>query len=193
VKRRKPDRSDHVPVQKLENDTRVNVSRLLQEMTGASRDYRLTLDWFALDADLMARDVHGKLRLMRVMHGILLVGAIEGVALIECVRCLEIYEQPFATEVDQEYRSMYDSAHTPVDDGGSESDPDGEIGEIDEANEIDLAEPIRQFTILSLPMRPDCGPDCPGTGIEDESEPEGDRRLAVLAELLDEAAETGES
>jgi uncharacterized protein len=192
VKRRKPDRSDHVPARDLENDTRVNVARLLQETSGASRDYRLKLDWFALDADLMARDVHGNLRLMRVADGIMLSGAIEGIALIECVRCLEIYEQPFATEVEQEYRPMWEVSHLHVE-REPETDVDGEVGEIDEANEIDLAEPIRQFIILSLPMRPDCGPDCPGTGIEEEAEPEGDRRLAVLAELLDEHAETGKS
>jgi uncharacterized metal-binding protein YceD (DUF177 family) len=68
-----------------------------------------------------------------------------------------------------------------------------EIGEIDEANEIDMAEPIRQFAILSLPMRPFCGDDCPGPDIEDEVGPEIDHRLAALAELLDDAGDVGDS
>jgi len=192
VKRRVPDRRDHVPVRDLENDTVVNVSRLLQETTGATRSFRLSLDWFALDVDLMARDITGTLKLMRLADGIMLVGEIRGTALIECVRCLEIYPQPFVAEVEQEYRLMMDLAMAV---GGDEGEDDlvAEFGEIDEANEIDMAEPIRQFAILSLPMRPFCGDDCPGPDIEVEDGPEIDHRLAALAELLDDTGDVGNS
>lgn len=192
MKKRRPDRNDHVPVRDIENDTVVNVSQLLQETTGASRRYSLSLDWFALDTDLMARDVTGSMKLMRVTSGIMLSGKIAGTALIECVGCLEIYEQPFETEVEQEYRSIYDVALSSIDDDG-ESAVESEIGEIDEANEIDMAEPIRQFAILALPMRPHCGEDCPGMGLEAESESAIDHRLAALAELLDDQAEADEA
>jgi uncharacterized protein len=156
VKRRIPDRRDHVPVRDLENDTVVNVSRLLQETTGATRSFRISLDWFALDTDLMARDITGEMTVMRLVDGILLRGKINGIALIECVRCLEIYEQPFEVEVEQEYRSIFDVAMSSVSDE-EDAETVSEIGEIDEANELDMAEPIRQFAILSLPMRPDSG------------------------------------
>jgi uncharacterized protein len=192
MRKRKPDRNDHVPVRDIENDTVINVSQLLQETTGASRGYRLSLDWFALDTDLMARDVSGEIKLMRVTTGIMLSGQIKGTALIECVSCLEIYEQPFETEVEQEYRTIYDVAMGSVDEE-EETDFESEIGEIDDANELDLAEPIRQYAILSLPMRPNCGPDCPGLGVEEETGPEHDHRMAALAELLDESAETEEA
>jgi len=192
MRKRKPDRNDHVPVRDIENDTVLNVAQLLQETTGASRSYRLSLDWFALDTDLMARDVTGDLKLMRVTTGLMLSGQIKGTALIECVGCLEIYEQPFETEVEQEYRSIYDVAMGSVD-VEEQTDFESEIGEIDDVNEIDLAEPLRQYAILALPMRPDCGPDCPGPGIEAEAGPEYDLRLAALAELLEEYAETDEA
>ncbi|CAN5810494.1 hypothetical protein BH23CHL2_BH23CHL2_04970 [soil metagenome] len=192
MKRRIPDRRDHVPVGDLVNDTVVNVSRLLQETTGATRSYRISLDWFALDTDLMARDIAGTLTLMRLAEGIMLSGSIGGIALVECVRCLEIYEQPFETEVEQEYRSIFDVAMLTVSDE-EESDFVHEIGEIDEANELDMAEPIRQFAILSLPMCPNCGEDCPGPDIELESASEIDHRLAPLAELLDDASDVGDS
>lgn len=191
MKRRKPDRRDHVPARDLENDTVVNVSRLLQETTGATRTYNLSLDWFALDTDLMARDISGTVKLMRLADGVMLSGKIQGIALIECVRCLEIYEQPFVAEIEQEYRSMMDLAMAAVDDDEDE-DLANEIGEIDDANEIDMAEPIRQFAILALPMRPDCGDDCPGPDIEEEAEPDIDHRLAPLAALLDDASEPGD-
>ena len=191
MKKRVPDRRDHVPIRDLENDTVVNVSRLLQEATGATRSFRLSLDWFALDTDLMARDIHGTLKLMRLADGLLLSGTISGIALIECVRCLEIYEQPFTTELEQEYRLLMDLAMQVGEDAEAE-DLISELGEIDEANEIDTAEPIRQFAILSLPMRPNCGDDCPGPDIEVEEGPEIDHRLAALATLLDNASDTGD-
>ncbi len=192
MKRRKPDRRDHVPVRDLENDTVVNVAQLLQETTGATRRFRLSLDWFALDTDLMARDVSGTLTLMRLANGVMLSGEIQGIALIECVRCLEIYEQPFVGELEQEYRYMLDLAMAAVDDD-EDGDLAGEMGEIDDVNEIDLAEPIRQFAILALPMRPNCGDDCPGPEIEEDDAPEVDHRLAPLAELLDDASDVGDS
>ena len=191
MKKRVPDRRDHVPIRDLENDTVVNVSRLLQEATGATRSFRLSLDWFALDTDLMARDVSGTLKLMRLADGLLLSGTISGIALIECVRCLEIYEQPFTAELEQEYRTMMDLAMQVGEDAEAD-DLIAEIGEIDEANEIDMAEPIRQFAILSLPMRPNCGDDCPGPDIEVEEGPEIDHRLAALATLLDDASDPGD-
>ncbi len=192
MRKRRPDRNDHVPVRDIENDTVVNVSQLLQESTGASRQFRLSLDWFALDTDLMARDVTGSIKLMRVTTGIMLLGKIAGTALIECVSCLEIYEQPFETEVEQEYRSIYDVALGSIDEDGDAS-LESEMGEIDEANEMDMTEPIRQFAILALPMRPHCGEDCPGIGVEAESESEIDHRLAALAALLEDQAETDEA
>src|SRR5690606_6215827 len=192
MRKRKPDRNDHVPVRDIENDTVLNVSQLLQETTGASRSYRLSLDWFALDTDLMARDVTGELKLMRVGNGLMLSGKIRGTALIECVGCLEIYEQPFETEVEQEYRPIYDVAMGSVDDD-EETDFESEVDEIDDANELDLAEPIRQYAILALPMRPNCGPDCPGVGVEEEAGPEYDHRMAALAALLEESAETDDA
>ena len=192
MRKRKPDRNDHVPVRDIENDTVLNVSQLLQETTGASRSYRLSLDWFALDTDLMARDVTGELKLMRVGNGLMLSGKIRGTALIECVGCLEIYEQPFETEVEQEYRPIYDVAMGSVDED-EETDFESEVDEIDDANELDLAEPIRQYAILALPMRPNCGPDCPGLGVEEEAGPEYDHRMAALAALLEESAETDDA
>src|SRR4028119_635642 len=55
----------------LENDTAVNVATLLREEIGASRRFPITLDRFALDDDLIARDVAGQLRLTRLPAAIM--------------------------------------------------------------------------------------------------------------------------
>ncbi len=168
---------------RFENDTIVNVAQLLKEPVGASREYDLSLDWFALDVDMMASGIRGQVRLTRIANGILASGEVEGIGHIECVRCLEIYEQPFQAKFDQQFRPTIDiRTGAPVE----LPDPLEDIGGIDEAHELDIAEPLRQEALLGLPMRPICGDDCPGPDVP-EAEDEGvDARLRALADLLDE-------
>lgn len=189
-----PNRGAPPPIRQLENDTIINVSKLLQEGVGGVRYFELMLDWFALDTDLMARDITGRVRLMRINDGILLTGTVQGIAMVECVRCLEIYDQPFKTELEQEYRPMLDLSLRRFTASEDPEEPDeslDDVAEIDETHELDLAEPLRQFAILALPIKPICGEDCPGLEVEDPEEGVGDHRLAVLGELLDESPETG--
>jgi uncharacterized protein len=168
---------------RLENDTIVNVAQLLKEQVGAYRVYDLSLDWFALDVDVMASDIRGQVRLTRIATGVLATGEVEGVGLVECVRCLEIYEQPFRATFDQEFRPTIDiRTGAPVD----APDPLDDIGAIDEAHELDIAEPLRQEALLELPMRPVCGEDCPGSDVPDDEGEAIDARLGALATLLDE-------
>ena len=166
----------------LKNDTVINVAQLMKDDIGAARKVRLSLDWFALDRDLMAKDVTADARLTRITNGILASGHVTGTAMVECVRCLEIYDQPFAADFDQEYRPTID-----VRSGVALDQPaaDEELGSIDAAHELDLAEPIRQVAILDLPIKPVCHDDCAGIGqSEFGDEDEGDRRLGVLGQLL---------
>lgn len=170
----------------LDNDTVVNVARLLQEPVGALRNYRVALDWFALDHDLMARDVEASVRLLRTTDGILATGQARGQALLECVRCLEPFDQPFDVAVEQLYRPLIDVR------GGEpiEYDDDARTEEaqpIDGSHELDLSEALRQAILVELPMRPVCGDECPGWDEDDTLAAEaGDRRLAALAALLDD-------
>lgn len=175
----------------LVNDTVVNVAQLLQEQIGASRRFTLELDWFSLDTDMMARDVEATIQLLRVEEGIMAVGHVRGIAMLECVRCLELYEQPFESELEQLYRPMLDLHHDRVA-GDDDSDDDAEVGEIDDLNQLDFAEPLRQFAILGLPMRPHCGEECPGPPVDLEETDTGDHRFAPLAALLEDQPDTGE-
>ena len=79
--------------------------------------------------------------------------------------------------------------HTGFDLGGEPAD-DELVSRIDENHELDLREPLRQEILVALPMRPDCGADCPGPdllevgGEDDASDDLVDERLAALASLL---------
>lgn len=191
-KHRNHQHSGAVAVRHLTNDTIVNVAQLLQEQVGATRRFVVELDWFALDTDLMARDVTANVELMRVAQGIMLRATISGTAMIECVRCLEMYDQPFTAEAEQLYRPILDLHHGFVVGEAKEDGPDGfegDTGEIDDINELDFAEPFRQFAILNLPMQPTCGEECPGPPVDLSGDEEGDRRFAPLAALLEDAPE----
>lgn len=174
--------------QELRNDTAVNVVGLLKDQTGATRSYRLTLERFPADDDLIARAIEGNVRLTRLRDGIMASVEAAGIVQMACVRCLRDYDQPFAVDFDEEYRQTVD-VRTGADLDGDTGN-DELISRIDDNHELDLREPLRQEILVALPMRPDCGETCPGPdllevggddGVEDEVV---DARLAALASLL---------
>jgi len=172
----------------LRNDTAVNVVGLLKGQTGATRSYRLLLDTFEADGETIARDIVSNVRLTRLRDAIIARVSASGVVSMICARCLREYDQPFEVEFDEEYRQTVD-VHTGFDLGGEPVD-DELISRIDENHELDLREPLRQEILVALPMRPDCGADCPGPdllevgGENDASDDYVDERLAALARLL---------
>lgn len=175
----------------LKNETAVNVAGLLKDQVGASRTYRISLDSMAADDETVARDIHGNLRLTRLRDGVMVHLKADGTSTLTCARCLRQYEQPFAVEFDEEYQQTVDVRtglgldHEGLDDEAT--------SHIDENHELDVAEPLRQEILISLPMRPDCGEECPGPDMlrGDEGEDEAiDDRLAALASLLGDDAES---
>jgi uncharacterized protein len=170
----------------LYNETAVNVATLLQEPVGASRVYRFHLDRLELDSDLVARDVNGEMRLTHLSDEIL--ANVDAAATVEltCLRCLEPYDQPVKTRFQEEFRVAYD-----VRSGVAvRSSSDDERITITDAHELDIAEPLRQELIVSLPMRPDCGAACPGPpAVAEDSEDEVDNRFAALGALLNRTNE----
>jgi uncharacterized protein len=171
------------------DDTRINVAALLMDDTGATREFDYQFDSLPLADDLTARDVSGHARLTRLQHSVLVSGHFTGTVALECVRCLNEYDQDFTADFAEEFRQLVDvrtgatippEPHEP----GGEEDDDAEFV-IDESHELDIAEALRQWIILSLPMQPNCGPNCPGPLLT-QTDPEsvGDHRFAGLAALL---------
>ena len=172
----------------LLNDTVLNVAQLLKDNVGSKRYFSVALDELPLDESTTVRNLFADLKLTRIADGILVTGSLAGQARLECVRCLEEFETEFSGEVEAEFRPTLDIRYgTPV-----EIVDDGESFTIDESHLLDLMEMLRQISILSLPIRPVCGDDCPGFtsefrgGDEPPSEEAGDERMAVLQQLLDE-------
>ena len=172
----------------LRNDTAVNVVGLLKGQTGATRSYRLLLDTFEADGETIAQDISGDVRLTRLRDAIIASVSAAGVVPMICARCLREYDQPFEVDFDEEYRQTVD-VRTGFDLGGEPIEEDL-VSRIDENHELDLREPLRQEILVALPMRPDCGSECPGPdllevgGEDGASDDPVDERLAALANLL---------
>jgi uncharacterized protein len=175
----------------IDNDTVLNVAQLLKDQVGSKRIYELTLDALPLDDAMVARDITAQLKLTRIVDGILVTGSLAGRTRLECVRCLEEFDTDFTGEVEAEFRPTIDVTSGML--VQTETEDDDEAFEIDDSHHLDLAEMLRQVAILTLPIRPVCGDDCPGFtsefrgGDEPSTEEAGDERLAVLEQLLDDS------
>jgi uncharacterized protein len=105
--------------------------------------------------------VKGEVRLMRTNRSILVKGRLSTSVTASCARCLEPFKCPLTLDIEEEYFPMTD-----VNTGIPVPEPD-EPGffVIDEHLILDLAEAVRQYALISIPMKPLCRPDCPGISI----------------------------
>jgi uncharacterized protein len=167
----------------INNDTVVNVAALLREQTGATRSYRFHIDSFPLDDDLNAVGLAGTLRLTRLSDAILVSVTGTTSVELECQRCLEQFALPVSMNFEEQFRQAYDVRRGIA----IESEVEGidERPEISENHELDFSEPMRQEIIVELPMRPVCGPDCPGPPeIANGEGEEINGQFSALASLL---------
>jgi len=135
----------------------INVSKLLKEPIGSTRNYEIdgTVD---ITGGGVGSKVQGEVRLTRVNRGILVKGTLYTEVEITCGRCLSSFSSPLTLNIEEEYFPIIDvSSGTPL------SLP-GELGSftIDEHHVLDLTEAIRQYALLSVPMKPLCREDCAG-------------------------------
>ena len=175
----------------LHGDTRVNVASLLQEPVGSTREIGIQLDALHLDDGLTARDVRAEARLTRLKDAILVSAKFQAVVPLECATCLAEFDQPVSKSFSEPFRQTVDvrtGATLPEASNGADAERDDEPAfTIDESHELDLAEALRQWIVLAIPMQPSCGPDCPGPPPGAAGDDEAiDDRFARLAILLDD-------
>jgi uncharacterized protein len=126
-----------------------NVSQLLREPVGATREYTLEAD----------PPIHqGTAELIRTPGGVLV--RVEAEVIIEdvCSRCLVPFGYPAPIRFEEVFAQQVD-----VVSGVRLSEPDDpESFRIDLAHTIDITEAVRQYTEMAAVMQPLCRPDCPG-------------------------------
>lgn len=175
----------------LHDDLVLKVSSLLLEDVGSFRTVKVELSSLPLDEQFLATNVSADIRLTRLNNSVLAQGSANGVVEMECVRCLNLFEQPFKVRFTEQFRQTTDildgrgSSSPREDDEWDESDNELAF-EINDAHELDLTELLRQWIVLALPMTPNCGPDCPGPQqIDTDADDDVDDRFAALQQLLD--------
>jgi uncharacterized protein len=133
----------------------INVAQLLKEPVGSTRAYEVDDAVKITDGD---RPVKGQVNLIRTNRGILLKSALNTEMELTCSRCLTQFIYPLSLEIEEEYFPTIDILT-----GAPVTTPD-EPGAftIDQNNILDLTEAIRQYTLLSIPMKPLCQTDCAG-------------------------------
>lgn len=161
---------------------RFNFGFLLEADYGTSRLIELDYPTIQLSDDVTLTPLQGSLTATRTTEGIYIQGQLQSLRSMECVRCLD--EAIVSIEINLDELYYYPPHITPP---GEQS--------VGEDGLIDLAPLVRELSLLSLPMKVLCQPDCLGLcqecganlnhgdcGCVDETI---DPRLAALQALLD--------
>jgi len=136
-----------------------NVAQLLKAPVGA--DLRAPIEGaLKLDGDeaTIVAPITGDVRFQRTNQGILATGDFETTVQMQCVRCIDTFEQPIHIDFSELYMPTVEvlTGHPLPHVNEEEAFP------IDAHHHLDLAEMIRQQIVLALPMQPLCREDCAG-------------------------------
>ena len=134
----------------------VNVAQLLKQAAGASRSYKID-DTLSFE-ELAEYHVQGEVELIRTERGILVRGVFSGKSCLMCSRCLTSFDYPLIFKIEEEFFPSIDViSGVPL----SLAD-DSTAFTVDEHHVLDLSEAMRQYSLLAIPMKPLCRPDCAG-------------------------------
>jgi uncharacterized protein len=167
---------------KRNSQLRFNFGFLLEANYGTSREIELDYPQAQASEDVTLTPLQGTFTATRTSRGIYLTGELQSNAVVECVRCLETAVQPITMHLDELFY------YPPL-----EASP-GELA-VGEDGYIDLGPLLRDLSLLELPVRSFCRPDCRGLcphcgqnlneALCECEHGEVDERLAVLRNLLD--------
>ncbi len=132
----------------------INVAQLLKEPVGSSQRHDIT----GIIDEEVEGFVEGKAKVIHLNRGVLVQCKLTAEVKLICSRCLEPFSLPISYTAEEEFVPVSDVSG---DLALSSSEQSGKFT-IDSKNILDLSELIRQYTLLNLPMKPLCRPDCPG-------------------------------
>ena len=133
----------------------INVSQLLREPIGSTREYEVNETIDVAGGGYVAQ---GEVKLVRTDRGILVKGTLRTVIEVTCSRCLSFFNCPLALNIEDEYFPTTDVVSgdwLPLPEEPS-------YFTIDEHYVLDLTEAIHQCVMLAIPMKPLCREDCAG-------------------------------
>lgn len=175
----------------------VNVAGLLQESSGTSR--RVEVNGFipGWDGFTFVAPLEGEIELCRAGKGIVVRSSLNATIEQTCCRCLECYDQEVHVSFDEMYYPVFDLATGKA--MRLEYDGIDEEFLIENVDQFDLSEAIRQHIEISQPLMPRCQADClgicPECGADRNSalcnceEKVVDIRMAPIREMLRQMGE----
>lgn len=137
---------------------RYNVSELLREPVGSTREYEVDGEVLIDDAHPQRERVAGHTTFLRTKNAVLVTARLRGNQRQGCSRCLRETDVPVLLDIEEEFFASVDA-----DTGAALPAPeDIEAFRLDAHHELDLEEAVRQTWAAVLPMQPLCRPDCRG-------------------------------
>ena len=160
---------------------------MLEADLGESREMELDYPSVEID-DVSLTPLKGSFQVIRSSKGLYITGELYSSIETECARCLDRVKSPITIKMDDLF---YYPASTA---------PPGDFG-VGEDGFVDLNPLVRQLSLLDIPMKPFCRPDCKGLCVQcgnnlnfDACECEADNidpRLESLRSLLESQTELG--
>ncbi len=132
----------------------IKVSQLLKEPVGSSQSYDIS----GLMDEEVEGFIEGKAKLIHINQGILVQCELTAEVKLMCSRCLNTFQLPISFTAEEEFVLVSNVPDELV----LSSPEQSEKFTIDGKHILDLTELIRQYTLLNLPMKPLCRPNCPG-------------------------------
>jgi uncharacterized protein len=135
----------------------MNVSQLLRDPIGSTRDYQIDEE-IDITGDGKSRKIQGKCHMLRTGRSILVKCALNTEVEFTCSRCLSKFRQPLKIKFEEEYLPTIDAeSGAPL-----PSPEEASVFTIDEQHILDLTEAIRQYSLLAIPMKALCKKECAG-------------------------------
>jgi len=132
----------------------INVTQLLKEPVGFSQNHDIS----GMIGEEVEGFVEGEAKMIHINRGVLVQCKLTAEVKLICSRCLDTFPCPISYTAEEEFLQL---SNVP-DDLALTSQEQSEEFTIDNRNILDLSELIRQYTLLNLPMKPLCRPDCSG-------------------------------
>ncbi len=137
----------------------LNVSQLLMQPSGSSREYRLD-EVVNLTEDIRGARIQGLVNLLRTNKSVWVSAALDFGIDSECGRCLAPFSHAVHLEIEEEFVPTLNpltGVRPPLPD-----DNDKDYYVIDESHILDLTGTVIEYTIMALPMKPLCDHQCAG-------------------------------
>ncbi|MEJ5226201.1 MAG: DUF177 domain-containing protein [Anaerolineales bacterium] len=133
----------------LRKPLRLNLGFLVSATIGTSRDFTFDATEIRLGDDFDLFNFEGIIKVTRTPQGLLTQGNFRGSLPLECVRCLNDYEQFLSWE----FTELFAFTNDNITDSGLLMPEDGFI---------DFEDIVREYGILEIPISPICTSECKG-------------------------------